>query len=333
MIGGSRPDGAATDATVLVTGGAGFLGVALVSELARQGHAVAVLDDFSGAKRTRLEPPAGPHGSPLHGARVRAVDLRLREADLRDRAAVEDAIAELAPAAIVHLAARHYIPWCEANPEQTHAINVEGTANLLAAAGAAGVDRLLLASTADVYAPARRRHAESDRLAPPSVYGASKLAAERLLAAHLARHPGAEGRALRLFNVYGPGETNPHVLPAILEQLHAGDVLRLGRTDARRGWIFVEDAARAFAALLELPGSDPVNLAGDRAASVDELIAVIARITGRPLRIERDPERMRPSDRPVLAADLARMRDLLPGFAPTALEEGLRRTLVAEGLV
>lgn len=305
---------------VLVTGGAGFVGVALVAELAARGQAVTVLDDFSGAARTRLDRFAGPDG-PL-----------VLEADLRDRDAVAEAVAGGRLAAIVHLAARHYIPWCEAHPAETHAINVEGTANLLDAAGAAGVPRILIASTADVYAPGEQPHTESDRLAPPSVYGVSKLTAEELLAAHLDRHPDASGRAVRLFNVYGPGETNPHVLPAIFEQLHAGDVLRLGNIEARRDWLYAEDAARAIAGLLELPGGGALNLAGGRAASVDELIEAIARITGRDLRVAHDPERMRPSDRPVLAADLTRLRELLPDFAPTALEEGLRRTLEAEGL-
>jgi UDP-glucose 4-epimerase len=305
---------------VLVTGGAGFVGVALIAELTRRGHVVAVLDDFSGAERARLDPLAGPDGLGVH------------EADLRDHVTAASAVAAARPEAIVHLAARHYIPWCEANPAETHAINVEGTENLLEAAGTVGVERILLASTADVYAPGTRPHAESDRLAPPSVYGASKLAAEERLAAHLARHPDATGRALRLFNVYGPGETNPHVLPAILEQLHAGDVLELGNTDARRDWLYVGDAARAIAGLLDLPGREPVNLAGGRAASVGELIEAIARITGRELRVEHDPERMRPSDRPVLAADLTRLGGLLPDFTPTVLDEGLRRTLEAEDL-
>lgn len=305
---------------VLVTGGAGFVGVPLVVELRRRGREVAVLDDFSGAGRERIEPLAGGGGGAL------------LDADLRDRDAVAAAVAQSRPAAIVHLAARHYIPWCEANPAETQAVNVEGTANLLDAAGAAGVERILIASTGDVYVPADRPHAESDSVAARSIYSASKLAAEELLAAHLSRHPETGGRAVRLFNLYGPGETTPHVLPAILEQLHAGDVLRLGNTEARRDWIYVEDAARAIAGLLDTPGGEPVNLAGGRPASVDGLIAAIAAITGRELRVERDPERMRPSDRPVLAADLTRLRELLPDFVPTPLEEGLRRTLAAEGL-
>lgn len=304
---------------VLVTGGAGFVGVALVAELTRRGHEVAVLDDFSAAGRARLERPGGE-------------DPRVLEADLRERDAVVGAVEACRPTVIVHLAARHYLPWCEANPAETHAINVVGTANLLEAAGETGVGRILLASTADVYVPATHPHPESDPLAASSAYGASKLVAEELLAAHLHRHPEASAAALRLFNVYGPGETNPHVLPAILEQLHAGDVLRLGNTEARRDWLYVEDAARAIAGLLELAPGEPVNIAGGNSASVDELIEVIAGITGRDPRVERDPERMRPSDRPMLAADLTRLGELLPDFTPTTLEEGLRRTLAAEGL-
>ena len=303
---------------VLVTGGAGFIGVPLVAELRRRGHDVAVLDDFSVGARERLAPPAGVH---------------VLEADLRDRGAVDSAVEQAEPTVIAHLAARHFIPWCEAHPAETHAVNVLGTANLLEAAGETGVGRILLASTADVYVPATHPHAESDPMAASSAYGASKLVAEELLASHLHRHPEASGAALRLFNVYGPGETNPHVLPTILEQLHAGDALALGNTQARRDWLFVDDAVRVIAGLLELPGADgPVNVAGGRPASVDELLDALRSITGRDLSVRRDPARMRPSDRPVLAADLSRLRELLPGFSATPLEQGLRATLAAEGL-
>ena len=301
-----------------MTGGAGFIGVPLVAELRRRGHEVAVLDDFSVGARERLAPLAGVH---------------VLEADLRDREAVARAVEQAEPTAIAHLAARHFIPWCEANPEQTDAINVHGTRHLLEATRATGVRRILLASTADLYEPGTRPHSESDRLAPPSVYGRSKLAAERLLAEHAERNPETVTQALRLFNVYGPGETNPHVLPAILEQLHAGDALALGNTQARRDWLFVDDAVRAIAGLLELPdGRGPVNVAGGRAASVDDLLDALRAITGRDLRVRRDPARMRPSDRPVLAADLSRLREVLPGFSATPLEQGLRATLAAEGL-
>jgi len=304
---------------VLVTGGAGFVGVPLTAGLLHRGHEVTVLDDFSVGPRERLTPLTGAH---------------VVEADLRDRTAVARAVEQAGPAVIVHLAARHFIPWCEANPEQTEAINVQGTRHLLEAAEHAGVRTILLASTADVYRPARDPHRESDTLASPSAYGRSKLAAERLLAEHAERHPATVTRALRLFNVYGPGETNPHVLPAILEQLRAGDVLALGNTEARRDWLFVDDAVSAIAGLLELPdGRGAVNVAGGRAASVDELIDALRVITGRDLRVQRDPARMRPSDRPVLAADLSRLHELLPGFSATALERGLRATLAAEGLL
>ncbi len=304
---------------VLVTGGAGFVGVPLVAELLRRGHEVAVLDDFSVGARERL--------APLTGAQV-------FEADLRDRSAVVSAVEQAGPTAIVHLAARHFIPWCEANPEQTDAINVQGTRELLEATQTTGVRAILLASTADLYQPGMHPHSEADRLAPPSVYGRSKLAAERLLSEHAQHHPQTTTRALRLFNVYGPGETNPHVLPAILAQLHSGDTLALGNTEARRDWLFVDDAVRAITDLLELAeGDGPVNIAGGRPASVDELVEALRSITGRDLRVRRDPARMRPSDRPVLVAGLSRLRELLPRFSPTPLEDGLRATLAAEGLV
>jgi UDP-glucose 4-epimerase len=297
---------------VLVTGAGGFIGVPLVRELVRRGADVVALDgpDAPGAERL-AEQSAEP-------------------VDVRDRAALERAVARASPSAIVHLAALHYIPYCLAHPADTLAVNVVGTQHLLDAAAAAGRPRVVFASTGDVYTPSDRPHAESDPLGPINVYGASKAAGEWLgrirrdLDVHVAR----------LFNTYGPGETNPHVLPAILEQLHAGDVVLLGNVGARRDYVYVHDVVAALAALA-LHDGDPVtvNLGTGRATSVEELIERLARLTGRPLRVEVDESRLRPVDRPFMAADTARMRELLPELAPLGLDEGLRRTLAAERLL
>jgi UDP-glucose 4-epimerase len=295
--------------SVLVTGAAGFIGAPLAAELLRRGERVVGLDDFSIGAQTRL-----PEG------------IDVVSADLRDRDAVRRAVGEAEPRAVVHLAARHFVPWCEAHPEETRAVNVEGTRNLVEAL--AGDGRLVFASTGDVYAPAAAPHRESDPTRPEGVYGESKLAGEELVAAH----PSA--LSLRLFNVYGPGETNPHVLPAILEQLRRGDTLRLGNVDSRRDFVFVGDAVAAIAALLARPdATGALNVAGGEPRSVTELVDRLGRLTGRRLEVELDPRRMRRTDRAVLAGDAARLRGLLPELRLTGIDDGLRRTLAAEGLV
>jgi UDP-glucose 4-epimerase len=295
---------------VLVTGAGGFIGVPLVRELARRGADVV---GFDGPDRPGDE---------------RLPELALEEVDLRDGAAVDAAVRRAAPDAIVHLAAIHYIPYCLAHPVETLAVNVVGTQNLLDAATAASCCRVVFASTGDVYKPSERPHPESDTLGPVNVYGASKAVGEWLaqMRADLTVH------VARLFNTYGPGETNPHVLPAIFEQLHAGDMLRLGNVTAQRDYVYVDDVAGALATLaLAQDGPQVVNVATGRGTSVEDVVALLRELTGRPLRIELDEARLRPVDRPVLVAETQRMRAEL-AVSPLDLREGLRRTLAAEGL-
>jgi len=294
---------------VLVTGAAGFIGVPLVEELRRRGHEVVALDG----------PPGTGRGGPAPN------DGRL---DLRDSDATRRAVLDAAPCRIVHLAAVHFIPWCAAHPAETVAVNVLGTQHLLDAAAEAGCERLLLASTGDVYEPSERRHREDDRTAPINVYGASKLAAEQLV-----RLAPLEADVARLFNVYGPGETNPHVIPELFGQMRRGDVLRLGNTEARRDYVYLDDAVAALVAFCEREGPALVaNVGTGVTESVDGLVRRLRRLTGRGLRVEVDRSRLRPSDRPVLCADRGRLGELLGTSELTPLDEGLRRTLVGCGV-
>jgi UDP-glucose 4-epimerase len=300
--------------TVLVTGAAGFIGAPLVRELLRRGEHVVALDNFGVGARARLEAPPPSDG------------LTIVTGDVRDRQAVRSAVSEAAPRAVVHLAARHFIPWCEAHPDETVAVNVEGTRNVLEAA--AGTGRLVFASTGDVYAPANLPQRESGPSGPRGVYGQSKLEGERLVAAH---HSAC---SLRLFNVYGPGETNAHVLPTMFEQLRHGDTLRLGNLHTRRDYVFLDDVVTVIADLLDRPeAQDELNVGSGEAWSVGELVQRLRRITGRPLEVKVDPERVRASDRPVLVADVASLRTLLPELRVTHIDEGLRSTLLAESLL
>jgi UDP-glucose 4-epimerase len=303
--------------TVLVTGAAGFIGAPLVRSLLEGGYRVVAVEDFSVGSRERM---AG-------------LDVSVVEADVRDTDALARAVASASPWGVVHLAALHFIPDCIARPDETVARNVLGTQSLLDALAAAPPERLLFASTGDVYAPSSEPRRESDPTEPINVYGRSKLDAERLIELFAARHPGSAARSARLFNVYGPGETNPHVVPEILRQLREGDTLRLGNVDASRDWVFLDDAVAALVGLLENGGgSGPVNVASGEATSVRELVELFARLTDRPLRIETDPERLRPVDRPLLLADPSLLRALLPSQRPTPLEQGLERLLATEGL-
>lgn len=295
----------------VVTGGAGFVGAPLVRRLVSDGVGVVVVDDLSRGRRDALAP---------------GVDLVV--SDVRDHESVARVIAEHRPEVVFHLAALHFIPDCDRDPAATMAINRDASGALGRAAAAHGVERLVFSSTAAVYRPSDLPHGEDDDVAPVDVYGESKVGAERLLLEALG--PGRVVVA-RLFNVFGPGETNPHVIPEIVAQATQGTTLRLGRTDTVRDYVFVDDVARALVAVA-VSGSAPqrVNVGSGRGSTVLDIVDATGLALVRTLDVVTDPARLRPVDRPRLVADTTLLGTVVD-WRPLSLVEGLRRLLVSGG--
>lgn len=281
---------------VLITGGNGYVGRALTRKLYGV-HEVAVLDNLRyGTLRF----------SPEESRR-----FTLHKLDIRDYNAVETVMNDFRPDTVIHLAAIHFIPECDRMPDEAIAINTLGTANVVRAT--APGSRFVFASTAAVYAAESTPHEEATSpVAPMDVYGLTKLHGEHYVS-HWANQKQLHARIVRLFNVVGPGETNPHVLPAILAQALKGQrTLRLGNCHPRRDYIHVSDVADGFAAVAfapnEKPGVDIVNLGTGVTHSVTEIVHELGLVVGEPLTIEYDPARMRESDRPFLAAATGKIR-------------------------
>lgn len=246
---------------ILVTGGAGFVG----KELVRTLHTKA---DVLVADLLRFGRPDW-----LNGA-LESVSFRL--VDIRDAAAIRTLIEEFRPDVVVHLAAIHYIPECDADPANAVATNVAGTVNVLAACPPA--TRFVFASSGAVYKPDGVPHREfvSD-LEPADIYGITKLQGEAYVRAFAADRE-LSGCIVRLFNVIGPGETNPHLLPTIVGQLRRGaEVIDLGNTWPKRDYIDVLDAASGFATValdgtLKAGDCETVNLGSGEQYSVEEIL-------------------------------------------------------------
>lgn len=302
---------------VLVTGAAGFLGVNMITELRRRGLGVVALDDGSAGTWPRLDAFADDPG------------VLCRRVDIQDAQALADAWPRNGTWGAVHLAARHFIPDCQAHPGATWRTNVDGTANVLAMAAQRPPARFLLASTADVYAVGDGPHREEDETAPESVYGRTKQLAEAMVEQAAACQNETGYLAARLFNLYGPHPTVEHLIPAVVRQALDGDRLELGNLDSARDYVFIEDAAAALAELLTSEATGVVNVGTGIATAGHDLVALTGQLLGRPLDIARDPGRMRPSDRPRLVAAPDRLKSLLPWWPATTLEEGLAATLHA----
>jgi len=137
--------------------------------------------------------------------------------------------------------------------------------------------------------------------------------------------------AARLFNVFGPGETNPHVLPDILTQVREGGPLRLGNLDARRDYVHARDVADALVRLATYGGAESVfNVGTGVGTSVRELVAALGKVLARSLRIEQDPAKVRPVERMHLVADATLARQELGWTPRLTLHDGLRDLVAHE---
>ena len=248
--------------SVLVTGGAGFIGSSLVRSLAGDGHSVRVLDDFSTGRPGNLEGVAG--------------DVEVLEGDVRDPAAVAKAVtgAEV----VYHLAALPSVARSVADPRASHEVNVDGTLNLLLAAVDAEVRRLVYASSSSVYGdtPVLPKH-EDMPVSPRSPYAAAKLAGEAYCRSFARVYP-LETVCLRFFNVFGPRQDPASqyaaVVPRFVTRMLAGEPAEVtGDGRQTRDFTFVDNAVRACR-LAATAGPEAVGEAmnvgcGDRISVLD----------------------------------------------------------------
>ncbi len=299
---------------ILVTGGAGFVGKELVGILRDQAD-VLVIDLL------RYGTPDWLQGEPEGFA--------FRRVDIRDAAATAEAVRDFNPEVIIHLAAIHYIPECDSDPANAVATNVAGTVNLLAECSPG--TRFVFASSGAVYRPDEAPHRELTSVVEPAdIYGFTKLHGEAYVRS-LAASRGLSAVNVRLFNVIGPGETNPHLLPALMDQLRNGsEVLEVGNTWPKRDYIDVVDAAGGFAAVAlgDNPGPgecETVNLSSGDQYSVDEILERLQSVLGCKFEVRQSKDRMRAVDRPFLGADITRIKEKF-GWAPQhSLESSLER--------
>jgi GDP-4-dehydro-6-deoxy-D-mannose reductase len=276
----------------LITGAAGFAGSHLVERLAAAGLDVHALGHGSG------------------GASVGAPGVRWQEVDVLDREALTRIVSAVRPDTVYHCAGLAHVHDAWADPARWLRINVMGTHNLLQACRDAGIaPRVLVTGSALVYRAQRDALTEDAPIAPPNPYGVSKLAQEMTAAAS-----GLPVLLTRPFNHAGPRQAPTFATSAFAQQIarieagRAEPVLRVGNLEARRDVTDVRDTVRAYHALVErgVPGR-AYNVCSGQAHSMRELLDLLLARARVRVRIEVDPERLRPSDNPVILGSHARL--------------------------
>jgi len=343
----------------LVTGGAGFIGSHLVERLLAGGARVRVLDDFSSGRRENLDAAvAGAAGAPgaavadaaaaWHGAATPEDPhgrLEVLEGDVRDAALARTAVAGCD--AVYHLAAIVSVTRSVEDPVGTGAVTHGGTVNVAVQAGAAGVRRVVLASSCAVYGDVDRLPVgEETPPRPLSPYAEAKLHSEEALVA-LARGGASTAVCLRLFNVYGPrqdpGSEYSGVIARFCDAAAAGGTLTVyGDGLQTRDFVYVGDVVEAFVRAGEAPEgrldaagtgapegvpAAVVNVGTGAQASLLDLVAALEAAAGRDLPVEHRPGR--PGDIRFSQSDVSRAGELLGWRASVGLTEGLARTYAA----
>jgi UDP-glucose 4-epimerase len=297
--------------TVLVTGGAGFIGSSLVRLLVERGDRVRVLDDLSVGRLAYL-------GDVTH---------ELVRAPLVDRAAVLEAVAGVD--AVVHLAARAGIPDSVRDPLGTFDTNVAHTLGLLDAARQAGVRRFVFASSNAAAGDHEPPADETDLPHPVSPYGASKLAGEAYCQAYAATY-GLAACALRFSNAYGPYSLHKQsVVAAWLRAAFRGEPVTIhGDGEQTRDFVFAGDLAAAVGAALDarddVIAGELFQVGTGHETTVNALATAIGTAVGRRIDVVRAAARAGDVRRNVSRVDKAAER--LGYRATTTLEGGLART-------
>ena len=260
--------------------------------------------------------------------------IRFYEADILDESALSAAMADAKPSIVFHLAAHHFIPFCNAHPLETMRVNVDGAYAVLRAAATCGAKTAVVASSGVVYASGTDPLNEDDPPKLADIYGLSKHLDEQI-ARFFAETTSMRCLVARLFNTYGPRETNPHLIPHIMGALHAGPRVPLGNIHTKRDYIYVEDTATS---LLDYAcGAGPsfavVNVGTGQEYSAAEIVEEIGTLLGRPIQIDVDPSRQRTDDKLHQIADTGRLKAWTGRLPRHSLREGLQALLRHEGLV
>lgn len=248
--------------TILVTGGAGFIGSHVCDLLFKKGHNVIVYDDLSHAEFGNLQVPKDPKRLMFHHGSVLDED-KLREV-------IESHNID----SIIHLAAVASVPDCEDNPRHCFAVNVAGTSAILGAAKTLGVS-ITFASSAAVYADMNvLRISENHELLPESQYGMSKLIGEKLIESYRTSY-GVSSCVFRFFNVFGPRQKGGVVAKFLKCAKEKKRLVMHGDGNQTRDFIFVGDIARMLVQATLNNQTGTYNLCSGKGTKIKDLARMI----------------------------------------------------------
>jgi len=299
---------------ILITGGAGFVGSHLCDKYAKNGDTVLCFDNFMNGNLVNIR----------HLLNFR--NFKLIHGDVRDYDLLEKIMRDVD--AVFHLAAQIHVDRSIIEPRLTYDINVLGTQNVLEIARMNDVEKIIHASTSEVYGSAQYAPMDENHpLNSPHPYGASKIAADRMCYAYIETY-GMNVCIMRPFNLYGPRQKDSGYGGAI--SIFTKRVLSnmppviYGSGEQTRDYTYVDDIVRAYDLLLKYPQPirEPVNFGTGKDVTINDLAKKIIELCGKdltPVHIEE-----RPGEVTRLIADISKAKEL--GWKPEyTLDAGLKK--------
>jgi UDP-glucuronate 4-epimerase len=308
--------------SILVTGGAGFIGSHLIERLVSAGHDVRCVDNFDNYYAASIK--ARNLSAALASDRANLV-----KADIRRAGTLMEIFRATRPTAVVHLAARPGVRQSLTNPRVYFDNNLLGTLNVLKAARATGVKRVVLASTSSVYGTIEGAAKEDETPCRPlSPYGASKVAAEALCSS-FAQTGSMSILALRFFTVVGPRQRPDMAIAKFTRSILAGTPISIyGDGSSMRDYTYVSDIVSGVEAAVNvnLDGYQVVNIGRGNPVALNQLIMMLESTLGKAAKRQYEP--MHPGDPQLTFADISKAKKLLD-YEPTMSIEDATHHYVA----
>ena len=299
---------------VLVTGGAGFIGSEVVSQLLTNGYFVTILDNFSSGKKQYL---------PKSNKKLKVI-----KGDIRDKKSVKKAVTD--QEVVIHLAALPFIPDSFYYPGDFFDVNTNGSINMLwNSIKSRSVETFVHISTSEVYGSAQTVSMnENHPTTPHSTYAVSKLAGDRA-AFTLHKEKGFPVVIIRPFNSYGPRFTEPYIIPEIMSQiLNNSKEIILGNVNTARDFTYVQDTASAIikSIIEKKANGEIINVGSGTEISILNLAKKILKIAKKKTKIKYDKSRERPYDVNRLNCNNKKAKKILKWSPKISMDEGLSQT-------
>jgi len=302
--------------TVLVAGGAGFIGSSIVRRLVDIGYKVTIADNLI-------------FGSEANVANL-GPDVEFIQHDFCDAAATETLIKRVAPLYAISCVGETFVTSAYHAPNRFIDNNFVANLNFIKFCAAANCARIIYLSSTEIYGD-KAEGALDERTAydPVNTYAVTKLAADRIAYTYALEH-GANIFIARIFNAYGPRETHAYIVPEIIEQLSQSDELVLGNVEAARDFTYVTDTARAICLLLDADAENgsAFNIGSNVLIKVKDMANAIADVMGKSdFKLKVDPARFRRRDINAFQADYTKLNNATGWRPEVSLKEGLKKTV------